>query len=99
MAVVWFSCLAMVVVGAVVAVFLAVVLFFVEDGMVTGNVTVKNSGGHMVESENMRDTMQKLGVGSRSLVTVKNSGGHMVESENTRDIMQKLGGGLKVTGA
>ena len=47
----------MVVVGAVVVFFLAAVHFFVNDGMVTGNITVKNSCWHMVESENAGDAI------------------------------------------
>ena len=45
--------------------FFAAVRFFVDDGMVAGNVAVKNSCWRVVESENARDMTRKLGVDSR----------------------------------
>ena len=41
--------------------FLAAVRFFVDDGMVTGNVAVKNSCRRVAESKNARDNMQIRG--------------------------------------
>jgi len=44
--------------------FLAAVHFFIDDGMVTGNIAVKNSCWHMVESENVEDAIHSgLGLG------------------------------------
>ena len=41
--------------------FLAMVRFFVDDGMVAGNVAVKNSCRRVAESENARDNTQIQG--------------------------------------
>ena len=41
--------------------FFAVVRFFVDDGMVAGNVAVKNSCRRVAESENTRDNTQIRG--------------------------------------
>ena len=45
--------------------FFTIVCFFVKDSMVVGNVAVNNSCWYVVESENMRDMIHELGVGSR----------------------------------
>jgi hypothetical protein len=45
--------------------FFAAVRFLADDGMVAGDVSVKNSCVGVVESENARETIRRLGVGSK----------------------------------
>jgi hypothetical protein len=59
--------------------FLAAVRFFVDDGMVAGNVTVKNSCWRVVESENAGDAIRS---GSELGFDLKKARNAMVGTQN-----------------